>query len=269
MVPEFGGIPTGLPQVSLPQVRPDLIVALLPAAVTVAMLAATESLLSAVAADTISPASWEHRSIFFYQAFRDSPEKAIDPYECLSLSYAPGSRVVIRDEEWLVRRVDPSSDGGRLLSCDGVSELVRGRAALFLTELEDEIVVLDPAQTELVADTSSHFNSTFLYLEAQLRRSTCGPDSTPMPLDSVLFLTYLIPDTSGELASSFFCTNKLRHVLALESQSSSRQDIPGSSHHMLLDGSSTQHLNEFSHDLQPFLVIALKNDRFKFRVVRL
>lgn len=92
------------------------------------------------------------------------------------LPYAPGARVVIRDEEWLVRRVDPSSDGGHLLSCDGVSELVRGRAAQFLTELEDEILVLDPAKTELVADTSSHFNSTFLYLEAQLRRSTPNDD---------------------------------------------------------------------------------------------
>ena len=92
------------------------------------------------------------------------------------LSYAPGSRVVIRDEEWLVRRVDPSSDGGHLLNCDGVSELVRGRNALFLTELEGDIVVLDPAKTELVADTSSHFNSTFLYLEAQLRRSTPNDD---------------------------------------------------------------------------------------------
>lgn len=88
------------------------------------------------------------------------------------LPYAPGARVVIRDEEWLVRRVDPSSDGGHLLSCDGVSELVRGRASQFLTALEDEIIVLDPAKTELVADTSSNFNSTFLYLEAQLRRST-------------------------------------------------------------------------------------------------
>lgn len=92
------------------------------------------------------------------------------------LPYAPGARVVIRDEEWLVRRVDPSSDGGHLLSCDGVSELVRGRAAQFLTVLEDEIKVLDPATTELVADTSSHFNSTFLYLEAQLRRSTPNDD---------------------------------------------------------------------------------------------
>ena len=88
------------------------------------------------------------------------------------IQYAPGARVVIRDEEWLVRRVDPSSDGGHLLSCDGLSELVRGRSAQFLSNLEDEIVVLDPAMTELVSDVSSHFNTTLLYLEAQLRRST-------------------------------------------------------------------------------------------------
>lgn len=50
---KFGGIPTGLPQISLPDVRPDLIVPLLPAAVTVAMLAAIESLLSAVVADSM------------------------------------------------------------------------------------------------------------------------------------------------------------------------------------------------------------------------
>ena len=90
--------------------------------------------------------------------------------------YAPGARVVIRDEEWLVRRVDPSSDGGFLLSCDGISELVRGRNSQFLTKLEDEIIALDPAKTELVADSSSHFNTTFLYLEAQLRRSTPNDD---------------------------------------------------------------------------------------------
>jgi sulfate permease, SulP family len=51
---KFGGIPTGLPQISLPDFRPDLIVPLLPAAVTVAMLAAIESLLSAVVADSMS-----------------------------------------------------------------------------------------------------------------------------------------------------------------------------------------------------------------------
>jgi len=84
---------------------------------------------------------------------------------------APGARVEIRDEEWLIRRIDPSSDGGHLLTCDGVSDLVRGRSALFLSKLEAEIKVLDPAETLLTLDTSSHFDSTFLYLESQLRRS--------------------------------------------------------------------------------------------------
>ena len=84
---------------------------------------------------------------------------------------APGARVVIRDEEWLIRRIDPSADGGFLLNCDGVSDLVRGRDALFLTKIEGELKVLDPAHTELVLDTSASFRSSFLYLESQRRRS--------------------------------------------------------------------------------------------------
>ncbi len=87
------------------------------------------------------------------------------------LSVAPGSRAEIRDEEWLIRRVDPSADGGWLLTCDGISDLVRGQSALFLTELEDSIEILDPAKTELVPDTSPTYNATMLYLESQRRRS--------------------------------------------------------------------------------------------------
>lgn len=82
---------------------------------------------------------------------------------------APGARVLIRDEEWLVRRVDPSSDGGSLLVCDGLSELVQGRTAEFLTKLEDQIDILDPATTALVPDTSSHFDAALLYIEAVRR----------------------------------------------------------------------------------------------------
>ena len=84
---------------------------------------------------------------------------------------APGARVLIRDEEWLVRRVDPSSDGGDLLVCDGVSELVRGRSSQFLTRLEERVDVLDPAETELVADDSNAFNASMLYIEGVLRRN--------------------------------------------------------------------------------------------------
>lgn len=84
---------------------------------------------------------------------------------------APGARVLVRDEEWLVRRVDPSSDGGELLVCDGVSDLVRGRTVHFLTRLEEGVEILDPAQTRLMPDDSSHFNASLLYLEAVLRRN--------------------------------------------------------------------------------------------------
>jgi len=84
-------------------------------------------------------------------------------------SIAPGARVVVRDEEWMVERVQ-HADSGAAVSVVGLSELVRGHRAVFLTEL-DEIVVLKPEETQIVADPSSGFRQSRLYLEALLRRS--------------------------------------------------------------------------------------------------
>ena len=50
----FGGVPGGLPAFHLPTFRPDLILPLVSSALTVAMLGAIESLLSAVVADRMS-----------------------------------------------------------------------------------------------------------------------------------------------------------------------------------------------------------------------
>ncbi len=50
----FGGIPAGLPTFAIPQFRADLILPLLPAALTVALLSAVESLLSATVADRMT-----------------------------------------------------------------------------------------------------------------------------------------------------------------------------------------------------------------------
>ena len=50
----FGGIGSGLPALQIPQFRADLILPLLPSAFTVAILAAVESLLSAVVADSMA-----------------------------------------------------------------------------------------------------------------------------------------------------------------------------------------------------------------------
>ena len=83
----------------------------------------------------------------------------------------PGTRVVVRDAEWVVRRVDIMPDRGAQLTCTGISELVREREAVFLTQLEREIKILDPATTTLVPDTSPQFRRSLLYMESLLRRA--------------------------------------------------------------------------------------------------
>ncbi len=50
----FGGIPSGLPHIAMPQLQPSLLLHLLSPAVTVAMLGAIESLFSAVVADRMT-----------------------------------------------------------------------------------------------------------------------------------------------------------------------------------------------------------------------
>ena len=86
-------------------------------------------------------------------------------------AYAPGARVVVRDAEWIVRRVDSTPDGGQQLTCDGVSELVREREAVFLTRLEPKIEALDPARTRLVPDESPQFADSRLFMESLLRQA--------------------------------------------------------------------------------------------------
>ena len=87
----------------------------------------------------------------------------------MNLNIAPGARVRIRSEEWLVRTAEPSADGGRLIVCEGISDLVRGFEAHFLTELDDDIQVLDPAATTLVADESPQRSGWFSAAGARTR----------------------------------------------------------------------------------------------------
>lgn len=85
---------------------------------------------------------------------------------------APGARVLIRDAEWIVKRIDKTGTGGQSVQVVGVSEIVRHKEARFLTEIEGKtITVLDPAETELVADVSPQYKNSRLYLESLLRQS--------------------------------------------------------------------------------------------------
>lgn len=93
--------------------------------------------------------------------------------------YAPGARVVIRDCEWIVRRADRSNDGGYILTVDGLSELVNGKSARFLTQLEEQagtIRILDPVETRFEQDLSPGFEKSRLFIESQLRQITPADD---------------------------------------------------------------------------------------------
>jgi superfamily II DNA or RNA helicase len=96
---------------------------------------------------------------------------------------APGSRIVARQEEWLVRRIDPTRSGGHLLTVVGLSALVKDREARFIDEieeLEEPIRVVDPRKTRPVQDDSPYFRDTRLFLESLLRQT--------LPVDSRLVI---------------------------------------------------------------------------------
>ncbi|MGD0104302.1 MAG: SNF2-related protein, partial [Rhodopila sp.] len=83
----------------------------------------------------------------------------------------PGMRVLCRDAEWLVTKVESlnTSTGSQVAYCLGVDEMVRGHTAAFITDL-DNIVPIDPRDTRLTRDTSHGFQKAKLFLEAQLRQ---------------------------------------------------------------------------------------------------
>lgn len=94
------------------------------------------------------------------------------------LDIAPGALVEVRDEQWVVSSVEQTADG-QLLTVRGVSDLVEGTTAQFYPSI-DEIIPHDPSQTRVVADTSSHYVRSRLWLESTLRKTSL-PISDPHP----------------------------------------------------------------------------------------
>jgi len=90
---------------------------------------------------------------------------------------APGARVEVRDEDWLITRLQQTKADGLLVRALGLSELVRDQEATFFTNLDD-VKPLRPEDTKLVHDDSPGFRRGRLYLEALLRR-------TPLPITEV------------------------------------------------------------------------------------
>ena len=87
-----------------------------------------------------------------------------------TVTYPPGARVVVRDEEWIVKGNKPISTGGVALQVVGISELVKNHQAIFLSTLDD-IQELKPGETKLVADNSPRYRRSKLYIDTMLRRT--------------------------------------------------------------------------------------------------
>ena len=98
------------------------------------------------------------------------------------MNVAPGSIVVVRDEEWLVTGVEHTNDG-QLLRCQGLTELVRDTTASFYEGLDD-IEVLDPAQASVVADDSPHYRRARLWLDATLRKTAAPLDGAALTVST-------------------------------------------------------------------------------------
>ncbi len=106
------------------------------------------------------------------------------------LNVAPGSIVVVRDEEWLVTSAEQGADGW-LVRVRGLSELVAETTAAFYSSL-DTIEVQDPKEAKVVADGSSGYRDSRLWLEALIRK-------TPVPYgDQALTVsTHMLADNLG------------------------------------------------------------------------
>lgn len=89
--------------------------------------------------------------------------------EQVEVKYAPGMRIIVRGEEWMVKKVETNSLGNQTLHVIGLSQLVKDYESMFLVDIEDDIEIVDPAKVTLVPDNSAFFRKSKVYIESQWR----------------------------------------------------------------------------------------------------
>lgn len=95
------------------------------------------------------------------------------------IDFSPGMRVIIRDEEWMVKKAETNSLNRKTIHCVGISKLVKDHQAVFLTDLE-QIELVDPAKVKIIVDESPFYRKSRLFIESQWRQK--------VPSDSALHI---------------------------------------------------------------------------------
>jgi superfamily II DNA or RNA helicase len=84
------------------------------------------------------------------------------------MEFTAGMRVIVRNEEWIIRKVETNDLSQKVIYCDGISPVVKDKKGNFLTDLES-ISPVDPADVTFVIDKSTRFVSSRLFVESQWR----------------------------------------------------------------------------------------------------
>ncbi len=87
------------------------------------------------------------------------------------MDIATGTRITVRNEDFLVTEVRKNHDDTHIIEAEGISELVRGKRFVFDTRIDQQIQILDPKNTRLQADHEAGYRQTKLFLESQFRNA--------------------------------------------------------------------------------------------------
>lgn len=95
----------------------------------------------------------------------------IAPRARLKKDLAPGTRITVRGEEWVVRECSYELELGaaRVVRCEGVSGFLRGVQATFVDAF-DHIEIVDPLDIKFVVDDSTKFRDSKLWIDIWARK---------------------------------------------------------------------------------------------------